>query len=269
MDNNPITPKQNRKQPNIAIIIFGSITAIFVIAAMAIALIQYIREQKRNHTPPDLVWIEEVQLQNGKVIKVQQRITAASHPDYAFNRGDHAKELEVVDTAGLGAPPPKWSHIWRPILIDQDKNGVWFLVIKPTSCYDWNSFYLFREYKAIDGKWQQVEFEIKKLDGRKANLEWAIGYNGKIKPPEYLPLSQKPFHIPHGRISESFITPNAYSQCETPCIRNEQGKLLCGWQWVCPYDGHKKDWYITLNKCIKDYEDNVLTPKFMTKRPPV
>lgn len=262
MDNNPITPKQEKKQRNIVKIILA-------IVALAIILIQCTIEQKRNNTPKDLVWIEEVQLQNGKVIKVQQRITAAEHPDYAFNRDNNAKELEVIDTAGLGAPPPKWSHIWAPTLIDQDKNGVWFLVIQPTSCYDWNSFYNFREYKAIDGKWQQVEFEIKELDGRKANLEWAIVHGGKIQPPKYLPLSQKPFHNHPGLISDSIITPNSYAQCGTPCIRNEQGKLLCGWDWVCPVDGHKKDWYITLNKCIKDYEDNVFTPKFMTKRPPI
>ena len=101
--------------------------------------------------------------------------------------------------------PPPYSDKWKPMLLDKDTDGVWFMVVKPGYCFDWGDpIFLYRKYRAVDGKWQQVVYEqlssMKqpltekhfdlKLMGRDANISWLYKYNGM---PETLYLRDKPF----------------------------------------------------------------------------
>lgn len=223
-----------------------------------------------KHLPPknkDLVWTEEVQLQNGKVITVHRRISGEPHPDYSYNRYAWVHDIEVINTSGLGAPPPTWSHIWGINIIDQDENGVWFLVIHPGFCEDWNSFYKFRQYKAINGQWQEVEFEIDKLDGRKPNLSFWVEahmYKKDLEMREFISLADKAKETGNAAIltHQYIIRRNSESNCDTPCRRDKQGYMQCGWGDICPSSKLKHDEWV---KCINHYENTVLTPSFMKK----
>ncbi|QMT41128.1 hypothetical protein [Neisseria shayeganii] len=94
--------------------------------------------------------------------------------------------VKVLDAKGL-PPPPPWSDKWKPMVLDRDKDGVWFMVVIPRHCYDWNSGFLYRQYKAYNGIWQQVEFDMG-LNLRRPNIEWHI----RKEMPEILRLRDKP-----------------------------------------------------------------------------
>ena len=74
------------------------------------------------------------------------------------------------------------------MVLDRDKDGTWYLVVTPVDTRHWISKLPYAQFKAIDGKWQQVEFD-KSLDGRKANLEYTLKV-GKM--PEKIFLNEKP-----------------------------------------------------------------------------
>lgn len=211
-----------------------------------------------------LEWTEEVQLANGKVIKVKRYLngTVVTSYDHGKNALLHTKAntVEVIDTAQLGNPPPIWSDIWDPLIIDQGKDGLWFMVVTPNLCEDWNSFYKFRQYKAINGQWQQVEFEIDQLNGRTPNLETETSH--KVISSEYLPLSKKTLNIYEAIHAK--IKPFSKTLCgQTPCVRDQQGKLKCGWNTLCPKEQNNPEWFKKWQKCVDHYEQNVFTPKFM------
>ena len=112
---------------------------------------------------PPRTWQEEVRLSDGTVILTER---------YANweRAGSLARQsIKVIDAKGLDTPP-EWSDKWHLMILDRDKQGVWNLIVRVGSCYDWNDTALYRQYKAIDGKWQQVELD-KSLHGRPANLE--------------------------------------------------------------------------------------------------
>lgn len=48
------------------------------------------------------------------------------------------EEVEVIDSKGLPMPP-KWSDKWKPMILDRDKDGTWFMIVTLTFCYDWGS----------------------------------------------------------------------------------------------------------------------------------
>ena len=157
-------------------------------------------------------WKEEVLLQDGSVITVQQVITGKERVA-AFERYFKLKSysLEVIDAQNMPLPP-RWEDKWQPVLIDHNPQGEWYLIVAPTRCFDWHSTFPYREYKAVDGSWQRTEFDMA-LEGRIANLLWRplIGHM-----PEFVKLEDKPYG---GRdaykvlIEFREISPSAYSYC--------------------------------------------------------
>ena len=134
-------------------------------------------------------WKEEVQLSSGTKIWVKRTAKGEAScqlggpNSYEVNE----RELEVIASAGLPVPP-KWSSEWRDMVLDRDKDGAWYLVVSPVDTRHWISKLPYAQFKAIDGKWQQVEFD-KSLDGRDANLEYTLKV-GKM--PEKIFLNEKP-----------------------------------------------------------------------------
>ena len=132
-------------------------------------------------------WQEEVQLNDGKVIWIERRLAGNGGflPDSDFEVTKN--EVEVVDAAGLNKPP-LWSDRWAPMVLDRDEQGRWYMVVAPIHCHDWNSNFPYRQYKVINGAWQQVDFDMR-LDRRRPNIEWYI----RLKEmPEKLYLMDKP-----------------------------------------------------------------------------
>ena len=139
-------------------------------------------------------WQEEVQLSSGTKIWVKRTAKGEAScqlggpNSYEVNE----RELEVIASAGLPVPP-KWSSEWRDMVLDRDKDGVWYLVVTPVDTRRWISKLPYAQFKAIDGKWQQVEFD-KSLDGRDANLEYILKV-GKM--PKEIFLHDKPLDEKH------------------------------------------------------------------------
>ena len=139
-------------------------------------------------------WKEEVQLSSGTKIWVKRTAKGeASCQLGGPNSYDvNERELEVIASAGLPVPP-KWSSEWDDMILDRDKDGTWYLVVTAGSPVNWVSDLKYAQFKAIDGKWQQVEFD-KSLDGREANLEFTLKV-GKM--PEKIYLTDKPLDMVH------------------------------------------------------------------------
>ena len=139
-------------------------------------------------------WQEEVQLSSGTKIWVKRTAKGEAScqlggpNSYEVNE----RELEVIASAGLPVPP-KWSSEWRDMVLDRDKDGTWYLVVTPVDTRHWISKLPYAQFKAIDGKWQQVEFD-KSLNGREANLEFTLKV-GKM--PEKIYLTDKPLDMVH------------------------------------------------------------------------
>ena len=158
---------------------------------------------KRQNFPTGATWLEEIQLSNGKVITVRRTITGKFY--YQGNGYDFkptSDNVEIVDSKGLTVPP-LWEDKWRPMILDQNNQGIWYMVVTPSFCYDWQSSFLYRLYEVHDGQWQRVEFD-RELEGRKANFDWTI----KLKdPPSLLKLQDKPFSK-----EDVFRTPKEYRE---------------------------------------------------------
>lgn len=139
-------------------------------------------------------WKEEVQLSSGTKIWVKRTVKGEAScqlggPNSYETSGE---ELEVIASAGLPVPP-KWSDEWNIMVLDRDKEGTWYLVVNPVDTRRWISKLPYAQFKAIDGKWQQVEFD-KSLDGRDANLEYILKV-GKM--PKEIFLYDKPLDEKH------------------------------------------------------------------------
>ena len=139
-------------------------------------------------------WKEEVQLSSGTKIWVKRTVKGEAScqlggpNSYEVNE----RELEVIASAGLPVPP-KWSSEWDDMILDRDKDGTWYLVVTAGSPVNWVSDLKYAQFKAIDGRWQQVEFD-KSLDGREANLEYILKV-GKM--PKEIFLYDKPLDEKH------------------------------------------------------------------------
>ncbi|WP_153708891.1 hypothetical protein [Eikenella corrodens] len=133
-------------------------------------------------------WKEEVRLSDGTVI-LTERSANWERP------GSLARQsIKVIDAKGLDTPP-EWSDKWNLMILDRDKQGVWNLIVRVGSCYDWNDTALYRQYKAIDGEWQQVELD-KSLHGRPANLEGNI-YTLLKTMPKFIAVDEKQYAPNH------------------------------------------------------------------------
>ena len=143
---------------------------------------------KRQNFPTGATWLEEIQLSNGKVITVRR--TFAGKPYYQGNGYElrpTSDNVEVVDSKGLTIPPV-WENKWRPLILDQDAQGVWYIVVMSYLGCDELSSFPYSLYKVNNGQWQQVKFD-RTLEGQKANLDETI----KLKNvPLLLKLQDKP-----------------------------------------------------------------------------
>ena len=133
-------------------------------------------------------WQEEVLLSDGTVIVIRR--TIAGKPNIMAGYADFkakSNSVEIVDGKGLEIPP-RWEDKWAPLMLDRNTAGNWYLVVAPVYCYDWGSEFPYRQYEAIDGQWQRVEFDMR-LEGRGSNLEWGLNIGSM---PKLLKLENKP-----------------------------------------------------------------------------
>ena len=142
--------------------------------------------------PTETVWREEVQLEDGTKIWIRRTVVGEAYTELG---GISAYEVsnrtvEVINAPGLGKPPV-WSAKWSSLVLDRDKDGVWYIVVTPLDAEGWTKLepkLLYAQFKAIDGQWRQVEIDPK-LDARTANLEPRFRA-GKM--PEAVSLEDKP-----------------------------------------------------------------------------
>ena len=142
--------------------------------------------------PTETVWREEVQLEDGTKIWVRRTVVGEAYTELG---GISAYEVsnrtvEVINAPGLGKPPV-WSAKWRTLVLDRDKDGVWYIVVTPQDAEGWTKLepkLLYAQFKAIDGQWRQVEIDPS-LHARDANLEPRFRA-GKM--PEVVFLDDKP-----------------------------------------------------------------------------
>ena len=142
--------------------------------------------------PTETVWREEVQLEDGTKIWIRRTVVGEAYTELG---GISAYEVsnrtvEVINAPGLGKPPV-WSAKWSLLVLDRDKDGVWYIVVTPLDAEGWTKLepkLLYAQFKAIDGQWRQVEIDPK-LDARTANLEPRFRA-GKM--PEAVSLEDKP-----------------------------------------------------------------------------
>ena len=156
-------------------------------------------------------WQEQVQLSDGKVIWIERRIVGKGGGWRDSDFEASKDEVKVVDAAGLNKPP-LWSDRWAPMILDRDEQGSWYMVVAPIHCHDWNSNFPYRQYKAVNGRWQQVDFDMR-LDRRRPNIEWYIRLK---KMPQKLYLTDKPeWEKGGGRVSPEFqiISPQYRVDC--------------------------------------------------------
>ena len=142
--------------------------------------------------PTETVWREEVQLEDGTKIWVRRTVVGEAYTELGgYGEYQVSKEvLEVINAPGLGKPPV-WSAKWSLLVLDRDKDGVWYIVVTPQDAEGWTKLepkLLYAQFKAIDGQWRQVEIDPK-LDARTANLEPRFRA-GKM--PEAVSLDDKP-----------------------------------------------------------------------------
>ena len=134
-------------------------------------------------------WQEEVLLNDGTVIVVRRTVIGepnitAGHAEFMAK----SHSVEIVDGKGLDIPP-RWEDKWKPLILDMNSKKHWFLIVSPTYCYDWDSKFHYRQYEAIDGRWELVDFDDG-LFGRDSNLTW----NPRMSHmPKLLKLEDKPY----------------------------------------------------------------------------
>ena len=145
-----------------------------------------------NSVPKETTWKEEVLLSDGTKIWVRRTVVGEAYTELGgYGEYQVSKEvLEVINAPGLGKPPV-WSAKWSLLVLDRDKDGVWYIVVTPQDAEGWTKLepkLLYAQFKAIDGQWRQVEIDPK-LDARTANLEPRFRA-GKM--PEAVFLDDKP-----------------------------------------------------------------------------
>lgn len=133
-----------------------------------------------------------MQLEDGTKIWVRRTVVGEAYTELG---GISAYEVsnrtvEVINAPGLGKPPV-WSAKWRTLVLDRDKDWVWYIVVTPQDAEGWTKLepkLLYAQFKAIDGQWRQVEIDPT-LHARDANLEPRFRA-GKM--PEAVSLDDKP-----------------------------------------------------------------------------
>ena len=142
--------------------------------------------------PTETSWKEEVLLSDGTRIWVRRTVVGEAYTELGgYGEYQVSKEvLEVINAPGLGKPPV-WSAKWSLLVLDRDKDGVWYIVVTPLDAEGWTKLepkLLYAQFKAIDGQWRQVEIDPT-LHARDANLEPRFRA-GKM--PEAVSLDDKP-----------------------------------------------------------------------------
>ena len=133
-----------------------------------------------------------MQLEDGTKIWVRRTVVGEAYTELGgYGEYQVSKEvLEVINAPGL-RKPPVWSAKWSLLVLDRDKDGVWYIVVTPLDAEGWTKLepkLLYAQFKAIDGQWRQVEIDPT-LHARDANLEPRFRA-GKM--PEAVSLDDKP-----------------------------------------------------------------------------
>ena len=142
--------------------------------------------------PTETSWKEEVLLSDGTRIWVRRTVVGEAYTELGGSSAYEVsnRTVEVINAPGLGKPP-LWSAKWRTLVLDRDKDGVWYIVVTPQDAEGWTKLepkLLYAQFKAIDGQWRQVEIDPT-LHARDANLEPRFRA-GKM--PEAVSLDDKP-----------------------------------------------------------------------------
>lgn len=123
----------------------------------------------------EMSYQEEVQLSNGEVIVVKRTFEVFFGVDDWFrpNFSRTSEQFEVVDEH-ISNKPPIWNsyedNVYSsPIFIDKNEQGEWFIVVAYNRCDNWNSDFAYRQYKAVNDKWQRIKFD-KNLIGNVTNV---------------------------------------------------------------------------------------------------
>ena len=170
-------------------------------------------------------WKEEVRLSDGTVILTERYASWETRDSLT------KQSIRVIDAKGMDIPP-EWSDKWELLILDRDKQGVWNLIVRPGLCYDWNETFAYRQYQAINGRWQRVEFD-KTLHGHPANLEGNI-YARLENMPRLIGVNEKQFipTEPHPEVSKPLddfswqgINIHALSGCDLYCWLYGERKL--------------------------------------------
>ncbi len=133
-----------------------------------------------------LKWVEEVRLQDGRVLVVQRTATGTPRSELGGPQSWEQTEMSIAfDQAPAAlALPPMWRAVYAPVLIDYDQTTrTWSLVVAFYRCETWYALGRpippYVEYQSIDGQpWQQVVFQ-ERFIGRPANLLTGPRSNGE------------------------------------------------------------------------------------------
>ncbi|MBR7003054.1 MAG: hypothetical protein IKI11_10425 [Neisseriaceae bacterium] len=142
----------------------------------------------------DVVWHEEVQLNNGEIIIVKQTVNIYLGRDMFFQKVTPKNWIKVeVDDKNISNPPPAWLHKeWLPLILDKNENNEWYIVVTFSHCENWNSDFFYRQYKVVNGEWKRTKFNSQ-LFGRQSNLEHHLNSTLREGVPKFLKLSDKSY----------------------------------------------------------------------------
>lgn len=151
---------------------------------------------------------EDVQLADGKVIKVDRRVSAAPLGEIGGPGGWESKymSLEIIEPK-RPENPPKWESTAGlvPILFDKDPdNGEWTLLATFYTCDAWYALgrpkLPYAEFRARAAQWQKVDLSTK-WAGRPANVMTHISSGGE---PEFIGLPTKRARLSDGLIARKY-----------------------------------------------------------------
>lgn len=121
-------------------------------------------------------WTEEVQLQSGHIVTVEQRIEGQRSLQFGGPKGWKRKEITLMAkrVPSQIPRPPDWKGLYQPILLDySQEDEAWILVVTTNFCAQWYALgrpqppYI--EYQSgIDG-WRQTSLQSQWI-GRESNL---------------------------------------------------------------------------------------------------
>lgn len=169
----------------------------------------------------EMSYQEEVQLSNGEVIIVKRTydVTFFSGYDEWLRKVNdiyiNKQRIEIVSYNDITNKIPIWINDTRaskekiygldtviPLILDKNESEEWIMIVTHNEydCGDFHSDFPYRQYKAVNGKWERVRFD-KNIFGKKRNLEYIKDeeikediISSKRIATKLLKLSDKPYY---------------------------------------------------------------------------